>query len=85
MVEIRDENLYQNRGLITMKVCHKIFYYSKFGENLNLDLKFISMWCPYALLLYLIFIISYNENLSNDELTQFSKLVPTLTTFTNIF
>jgi hypothetical protein len=62
-----------------------MFYYSKIGENLNLDLKFISMWCPYALPLYLIFIISYNENLSNDDLNPiFKKLVPTLTTFTNI-
>jgi hypothetical protein len=59
--------------LMTMKIRDEIFYYSKIGENLNLDIKFISMWCPYALPLYLIFIISYNENLSNDELTQFSK------------
>jgi hypothetical protein len=43
MVEIKDENLYQNRGLMTMKIRDEIFYYSKIGENLNLDIKFISM------------------------------------------
>jgi hypothetical protein len=43
VVEIRDENLYQNRGLMTMKIWDEMFYYSKIGENLNLDLKFISM------------------------------------------
>jgi hypothetical protein len=71
VVETKDENLYQNRGLMTMKIWDEIFYHSKIGENLNLDLQFISMQCPYALPLCSIFIISYNENLSHDELVQF--------------
>ncbi len=76
VVETRDENLYQNRGLMTMKIWDEFFYHSKIGENLNLDLKSISMWCPYALPLCPIFIISYNENLSNDERYKIYLLLP---------